>query len=362
MDIAAAQHILICLRYGIGDLIMELSALDTLRRSAPRARITALGAPPALDILDDDPRIDEVHSVHQWGFSHWGDPGDAHSTNQVNAWLRENDFDLVLDASHAVIGVRDAIRASGLPIRDTFEWMHNEALSSGLDGIAAIQHAVQIGWGLNVPHDLPRRIHLSFADHAFARRLVEANLPGSSPLCALSPVASSSLKRWPIPRLAKLADQLAEQHDARILFFCGPQTWTVEEFLRHRELHSPLLVIGDLHLKRIAALLGQCDLYVGNDTGLMHIASALNVRVTAIFGPTSPRIYLPRGSRAAPSQRECLHRREHAMGPPFCIVQEQCAHNMRSCVDDVDVESVFQAATSLWRNTEHEANQMEEHL
>lgn len=345
MDITDAQHILICLRYGIGDLVMELPVLDTLRRVAPKARISALGAHPAVDLLDNDPRIDHVFSVQMWGFTHWGDAGDSDTTKQVKAWLCSRNFDLVLDASHAVVGVRDAIRASGLPIRDTFEWMHNQGLAMGLDGLAAIQHAVHIGWGLRVSPTVRQRIHLTAADQAFAQRLVDTNFPGEGPLCALSPVASSPLKRWPLPRLASLADELAAQLDARFLLFSGPQTWTVDEFLQSRRVQAPLLVIGELPLKRVAALLGQCDLYVGNDTGLMHLAAAMDVPVAAVFGPTSPRIYLPRRGRALHSVRECPHRREHAMGPPACLIHGHCTQNVRSCVDDVDLAAVLDAVT-----------------
>lgn len=352
MELADAHRILICLRYGIGDLIMELPVIDALRSAAPTARITALGARPAVDLLAGDPRIDNIFSVQQWGYRHWGDAGNTETTAKVNAWLRESRFDLVLDASHAVIGVRDALRASTLPLRDTFEWMHNEGLAKDLDGVSAIQYAVHIGWGLHVSAPVPPKIHLAAEDLAFAQRLLENNLSGDGPLCAISAVASSPLKRWPIERLARLADALGEQFALRFLLFCGPQAWTAEAFLRAGEHRYPLLILGDLHLKRVAALLGLCDFYVGNDTGLMHIASAMGARATAVFGPTSQRIYLPRDSRAVYSTRECLHRRETSMGPPACIVQGECIQSQRSCVDDIDVASVIDAVTRLWTDAQ----------
>ena len=52
-------------------------------------------------------------------------------------------------------------------------------------------------------------------------------------------------------------------------------------------------IVQNLHLRRVAALLSQCELYVGNDSGLMHLAAAVGTPVVILFGPTAPHLYLP---------------------------------------------------------------------
>lgn len=75
MDLYSAQRVLVCLRYGIGDVVMQTAALDALRRALPTACITALGARPAIELLEHDPRIDELVCTQDWGLRHWGDTG-----------------------------------------------------------------------------------------------------------------------------------------------------------------------------------------------------------------------------------------------------------------------------------------------
>jgi len=100
MDLQAS-NILLCLRYGIGDLVMELPVLDRLREVLPQATITGLGAEPAVEILEGDGRLNEVVSIQHWGIRHLGDPADEHICRRFTEWLVGSRFDLILDPSHA---------------------------------------------------------------------------------------------------------------------------------------------------------------------------------------------------------------------------------------------------------------------
>ncbi|RJP19820.1 MAG: hypothetical protein C4520_12080 [Candidatus Abyssobacteria bacterium SURF_5] len=66
MQFCAARRILLCLRYGIGDFVMETPVLQALRESSPHAHITAAGAYPAIELLEGDPRIDALMCIQKW--------------------------------------------------------------------------------------------------------------------------------------------------------------------------------------------------------------------------------------------------------------------------------------------------------
>ncbi|RPJ19902.1 MAG: hypothetical protein EHM35_20195, partial [Planctomycetaceae bacterium] len=134
-----ARNILLCLRYGIGDLITELPAITRLREVVPRATITALGAKPATEILDGDPRVDRVVSIQQWGIQHLGDPVDEQVRRQLDDWLRANQFDLILDPSHAANIVRRAVYESGVPVGDSDRACLEAGLAQGMDGLSAVK-------------------------------------------------------------------------------------------------------------------------------------------------------------------------------------------------------------------------------
>jgi hypothetical protein len=82
--------ILVCVRYGIGDVVMQTPALDALRRAAPSAYIVALGAPLAVELLAQDAAVDEIVDVKRiWGLTHWYDAGEGR-IEAIQQWLAEH--------------------------------------------------------------------------------------------------------------------------------------------------------------------------------------------------------------------------------------------------------------------------------
>jgi ADP-heptose:LPS heptosyltransferase len=345
VDLTSANHLLICLRYGIGDLVMETPVLDGLRRLLPRALIKAVGSRPAIELLQDDPRVDEVSAVQDFGVRHWGDPGDGEIRECIRSWLRRQKYDLVLDVSHAAMAVRNVIWEEETAILDASGEAHDLALKEGLCGAAAIKRAVRAGWGLNVPEDLTPRIHFGKGDLRFAEEYLRGLRIQGAELIGFSPIASSPLKRWPPERFAAVADRMIRGTGCRLLLFCGPQQNMANRMLNHMHHPGAVTVVGPIHLRRVAVLLARCMLFVGNDTGLMHMAAALGVPTVGIFGPTCPAIYLPHGfhTRGVASRIPCQYRITEAFGPPECISQSRCLKGLGTCIDQVQAADVLAA-------------------
>jgi ADP-heptose:LPS heptosyltransferase len=89
------QRVLICLRYGIGDVIMELPALRAVCAHWPHAHFTTLGAHPALELPQGDPDFNTQACVQDFGFAHWGDCGTATARRHFGDWFAEQEFDCV---------------------------------------------------------------------------------------------------------------------------------------------------------------------------------------------------------------------------------------------------------------------------
>jgi hypothetical protein len=109
-----ARRILVCLRYGIGDVVMQFPILDALRQAVPDARITAIGAEPALELLDCSGFVDEVVAFGRWGIRHFWESGDEATVSQLAHWLADAAFDLVLDSEFAPTSIRDAVERTEL--------------------------------------------------------------------------------------------------------------------------------------------------------------------------------------------------------------------------------------------------------
>lgn len=333
---------LVCLRYGIGDLVMELPVLQALRGFMPEARITALGARPAIELLENDDCVDELVGVQEFGFSHWGDPGTQANRRSFQDWLLQNRFDLVLDPSHAAMGAREMIRHNHRMILDSGDRAQDEALAMGEDGVGAIKAAVHAGWGLKIAAGELPVMRPSAAEHALAARFMQERGLACKTILGFSPVASSALKRWPVERLAAVADSLLTDSFEAALLFCGPQRQIASRLLGYMRHRHRVEVIADVHLRQAAALLGRCRLFICNDTGLLHLAAAMRVRVLGIFGPTSAGIYLPPGGAvAAEADDFCPHRKKASFGPPACLVEDRCLEGGGRCIERIEFERVL---------------------
>jgi ADP-heptose:LPS heptosyltransferase len=324
---------------------METPVLDGLRNLLPRARIKAVGSRPAIELLQDDPRVDELSAIQDFGVDHWGDPGNAEVRERIRSWLRRQKYDFVLDVSHAARAVRDVIWEEETAILDSSGTAHDRVLKEGSSGAAAIRRAVREGWGLNISRDLVPRIHLRRGDHRFAEDYLKGLCIQGTELIGFSPIASSPLKKWPAERFAALADRMIRGTGCRLLLFCGPQQNVANRMLKHMHLPGAVTVVGGIHLRRVAALLARCTLFVGNDTGLMHMAAALGVPTVAVFGPTCPAIYLPPGAhtRGVAPRVPCQFRLTQAFGPPECIARTRCLKGFRTCIDHVRTAEVTDA-------------------
>jgi ADP-heptose:LPS heptosyltransferase len=347
-----ARNILLCLRYGIGHLVMELPAIQRLREVVPQATITALGAEPATDILNGDRRVDRIVSIRQWGMQHLGDPVDELTQRQFADWLRANQFDLILDPSHATNIVRQIIYDTGIPIGDSDRACLEAGLAQGMDGLSAIKNAIRLGWGMEVPASYYPAVDLRPDEIAWARRFLEQKAMTEN-LVGMSLGASDDLKRWPVTHFAGLGRDLVRQLETRVLFFAGPQETGLLSALETETHDLSVEVVVNTHLRRVAALLSLCRLYVGNDSGLMHLAAAVRTPVVAFFGPTIPRLYLPRWvrSRAIVSPVECPYRPSRSFGHPRCVLAHKCLLGA-PCINAIDPQEALAAVRQEFPATE----------
>ncbi len=110
----------------------------------------------------------------------------------------------------------------------------------------------------------------------------------------IHPGSGGRAKCWPIERFVELASRLSSG-GCVVRFVVGPaelERWSAAE---HGRLSAAAPVIQRERLIDLAALLAQADHFVGNDSGVTHLAAALGTPVTAIFGPTDPRVWRPLG-------------------------------------------------------------------
>jgi ADP-heptose:LPS heptosyltransferase len=255
----------------VGDAVLSTGLLDHLIRTHPEARFTVVCGPDAEGVFARMPQLDRVVILRKLRLNaHWF---------PLWTWAAARRWDLVVDLRGSALGwmVRTRERRVFRPRPG-----HKTEQLAAVLGLS--DPPLPVAW--TAPED-----------EAVAERL----LPGGVPLVAMGPTAARIEKIWPAERFAEVFQALAADvlPGAVPVVLGGPGE-------RERRLASPLIralptpvdLVGGLSLPQVAACLRRCCLYIGNDSGLMHLAAAAGTRTVGLFGPTSAAEYAAAGASA----------------------------------------------------------------
>jgi heptosyltransferase-2 len=153
--------------------------------------------------------------------------------------------------------------------------------------------------------------------------------------CAIAPGASyGAAKCWPPERFAQLADRLISECGADVIFFGTPGEKEIAARIIANMKEPAISLVGNTSMRELAALFASCSVFIGNDSGAMHVAAAAALPVIGIFGPTDP-------EGTAPVTGQFTLIREAVSCSP-CFLRS-CPVDHR-CMTRISAESVFQSA------------------
>ncbi|MEW6357726.1 MAG: glycosyltransferase family 9 protein [Planctomycetota bacterium] len=305
------RKILIIRLGALGDIVHTLPVLRPLRDRIPDAHIAWMVEDAWADLLRGHPLIDEIITIpkRRWrsGFLRpwqWLETaGDVLAERRRIAARR---FDLTIDfqgnlksGSIAVFcGARERLGYAHSDSREMNRIFMTRCIMVDDRRLHRSEKCLRllsgvIGECAYAPPDLPT----SPEDAAFAEESI-ARI-GKRHVVAIHPATSSfgAVKRWPVASYAAVADALAQKDRATILITWGPGERELAEDLA-AAMKAPATISPETKsLGQLVALLRRCDLFIGADTGPLHIAAALGTPTVAIFGPKDPVVYAPRGSK-----------------------------------------------------------------
>ncbi len=253
----------------LGDAVLSTGLLAHLARNHPAARFTIACGPVAAGLFARFPKLERVIVVDKKRYDlHW-----LSLWWQV-VWTR---WDLVVDLRGSALSL--ALRA------------RQRAIMRG--GRRAGHRLGHIAGVLDLPVPPLPAVWTAPADRTRADIL----LPPGSPFVGLGPTANWPDKMWPAERFVALAAGLAgRMPGVRFAVFGGPGL--AERAAASRvvaELSGAVDLVGLLTLPQAAACLARCVVFVGNDSGLMHLAAASGTPTLGLFGPTPASEYAPAG-------------------------------------------------------------------
>ncbi len=175
------------------------------------------------------------------------------------------------------------------------------------------------------------------ARHLVDEFLAGQHIDGSRPLIGICPGAAyGGAKRWPLDKLAAAGEQLARELDASLIVVCGPAELELAQELK-RMISVPSCITAELDIGQVAALIERLALFIGNDSGLTHLAAAVRTPLVVVYGPTDWNVTCPW------SPFSTVVRKSPACAP--CFLRE-CPRDHR-CMLAVEPEDVVQAARQL---------------
>jgi heptosyltransferase-2 len=326
----------------VGDAIMTTPVIRAVRKNYPLAHITVLAKPWVVPVYETNPHVDEVmvyenSGRHKMGIGTLRLAGDIREKRFHLAVLMQNAFEAALLAFLARVPERLGYNTDARSLLLNRCIKMDPALKKGhlIDYYIAILTKAGL-----VEDGRDLELHLDKDDKAWAGTLLEEKgvKESGKPVIGINPGATGgTAKRWFPERYAELARLLARKYDTRVLIFGGPADHDLGEKITAMVPGSCINMAGKTSLSRAFALIGACDLFVTNDSGLMHAAAALNVNQVAVIGSTD---YIA----TAPANPNSIMVREEVDCSP-CL-KDDCPIDHR-CMDRIHVQVVADACEKL---------------
>ena len=347
-DWQTVERVLVVRLRSIGDTVLSTPSLFALKRFLPHAAVDILLEDWVAPVLDGFAHVDNIITLERKS---------ASARARVARRLRANRYDVVYNL-HGGTTATLLARATGAKHRvgyQTYQYArlhsHLSPSSSSLWGQnkthSVEQQLALLGWtGVPVSDRPPTQLAVTAAAAAtIASRLQAAGLTNTS-FAVIHPAAAFATKQWAAEKFARVAEELAGQ-GLGIVAITAPDEAQIVDDLR-RNTAAPVAALTDLSLPEITALLARARLFVGNDSGIAHIAAAVETPTVVIFGSSNIAHWQPWTSGAARAAAEVVY--EEMECQPchgyFCEKFDE-----PECIKRVPVERVVAAVARVLRES-----------
>ncbi|MBI3543619.1 MAG: glycosyltransferase family 9 protein [Deltaproteobacteria bacterium] len=352
------RRILVIKNRAIGDTILTTGPLRILKHRFPGYQIHAMVRSPAGELLEGLPYVDRIISAVE----------PKEKVERIAYWmrlvrrLREKRYDLVLNfhASFRTALTAKMLRADECIANHHELTGHNWFSDREVPGRGVVKPVIDrdldvlraIGIDAKLEDAMPE-IVLSPAERAEAAALFARDEGGKGPRVFLGIGGSRATKRWPAHHVASLVHRLAVEHDARFVLstIASDREWLDELWpllQKDPAIMGRVRHFSSSSLRQTARIVSQCAFYVGNDSGLKHLAVALGLKTFTFFGPEAPLEWHPYDTIRHPyAFLEKMPCRTES-GKHWCAI-DVCTAHAHKCMQNITPESVWDDMTGWLR-------------
>lgn len=314
------KKILLITLSNVGDVILTLPALDSLKADFPQSHITVLSSERAKDIFADNPSVDKFIIYNKR-------TGLKEKLKLFRDLIKDN-FDLVVDLKDSFLGfiLKAYSKHPGL-VKIPKEIKHMKA-----------RHLYLAGYKSDNP--LSKSSFYIGANDAerIARLLKDGGISNKGSFIVISAGARSHTKRWPKEKFVELVFKLQEEFGVKVVLVGDKEDAPINKYINESLKGSCLDLSARTNLRELASLLSKASLVISNDSATMHMASYLDIPVVAIFGITDDSKYGPWSKKSSVVKKE-IHCRP--------CKKAQCKLGTLDCLRLIRVEDVLRAAREI---------------
>lgn len=333
----AFPKILLIRLSSLGDIVLTTPAIRAVRANLPNAHIAMLVAKQSADALRENPNLDEIIT-----FDRFAKDKDTGEMWRIVRLLRERKFTLAIDLQRK-FRTEMLMYLSGAPERVGKGWLcTTRVLEQGNKHVTA--HYFDLLHAVGIPAEDPKlELFLAESERRDAvQRLKTAGVVDTRLKVGLFPGAGWKLREWMPERFAAIGDRLVQHFDADVLIFGGQKESELVHTVANLMQRRVIPFAGNLQIRQLAACIEQCNLFVTNDTGPMHIATAVGTPTISLFGPGNHIRFQPLGA---------LHETiRHAVPCSPCKqFTDKCKDNI--CMKGIGVDEVWDSISRVLGET-----------
>ncbi|MBD3182475.1 lipopolysaccharide heptosyltransferase II [Candidatus Poribacteria bacterium] len=322
---------ILLIRFGsLGDVVLTTPTIRAIRKEFPHARIAMLVGERSADVLTTNPHLDELITFERKarGLS---------ETRRIVSVLKQYNFDVSID-------MQRKFRSS------LITYLGNVRLRIGYHEPKGFlcsvkipedenKHAIDRNLDLLKPlgietEDIKPEIFILKEHQDFARDELEklgANF--EYPALGMFPGAGWRHRCWPAQKFAEVGDMAISNKNASVVVLGGPKESDILEDISNRMKNKPILMKANMTIPQLAGVIQQCNLFISNDTGPMHISVAVNTPTIGLFGPGNHIKFRPLGE-----QNTFI--RHNTPCSPCKQFTDRCKDNI--CMKKISVDEVWE--------------------